>query len=63
MSYRCSACNKVVGPRVARRLHIIYREKADLSGATRKEIAKELPVCETRAPKMEAAEQALRASR
>lgn len=63
MSYRCSACNKVVGPRVARKLHIIYREKTDLRDAPRKEIVKELPVCETCAPKMEAAEQALRASR
>lgn len=63
MSYRCSGCEKVVGPGVQMRRHVIYREKVESMGdssRTRKEIAKELPVCEECAPKLAAAVLALK---
>ena len=58
MSYRCSGCKKVVGPNKPMRRHTIYRERSEQVGErvwTRKEIAKELPVCDDCAPKMAAA--------
>jgi hypothetical protein len=45
------------------RRHVIYREKVESMGdssRTRKEIAKELPVCEECAPKLAAAVLALK---
>jgi len=62
MSYKCSGCNKTVGPNVQMIRHIIYRDKTESFGDrtwTRKEIAKELPVCEECAPKLEKAAQML----
>lgn len=66
MSYRCSVCKTVVGPRLPLKKHIIYRNKREVSGDRewfRKEIAKELPVCDTCAPKLEAAQEKLQAVR
>jgi len=63
MSYRCSGCKKVVGPGVPLRRHTVYREKTETAGDrtwTRKEISKELPVCDECAPKIAAAELALK---
>lgn len=63
MSYKCSACQKTVGPRIQMRRHIVYRDKVETMGDrkwTRKEIAKELPVCEECAPKLAEAELALK---
>ena len=63
MSYKCSGCDKVVGPSVQMRRHTIYRDRVETFGDrtwTRKEIAKELPVCEECAPKLAAAVLALK---
>lgn len=61
MSYRCSGCNKVVGPNVQMCRYVIYRDRINTVGDTlgAREIAKELPVCETCAPKVAEAEAVL----
>jgi hypothetical protein len=43
--YRCHACLAVVEPRIARRLHIVYRTVREPWKDPRQEIAREYPVC------------------
>jgi hypothetical protein len=52
--YRCAKCGAKVGPKVARRVHVLYRTVAHqttVGGVTlktppRQEIAREVPVCD-----------------